>query len=65
MRIICRNNLKAAVVRINTPREVVVAIPTRLPNTTVLELASLVLSDGEYKQLRKAVRTGPNVAQGR
>jgi hypothetical protein len=65
MRIIRRTGLKAAVVRINTPREVVVAIPTTLPRTTVLNLARLVLSGGEYEQLCQAVPAGPHSARGR
>jgi hypothetical protein len=60
MRIIRRAGLKAAVVRINTRREVVVAIPARLPPTAVLDLARLVLSDGEYEQLCTEVRPGPD-----
>jgi hypothetical protein len=65
MRIIRRTGLKAAVVRIKTSREVVVAIPTTLPRTAMLDLARLVLSGGEYEQLCQAVRAGPHTARRR
>ena len=64
MRILRRNGLTAAVVRISTPHEVVVAIPSRLPRAVVLDLARVVLSCDEYEQLSKDVRTGPGSARG-
>jgi hypothetical protein len=65
MRIIRRTGLKAAVVRINTPREVVVAIPATLPQNDLLDLARLVLSDGEYRQLCRTVRASPDPGRRR
>jgi hypothetical protein len=65
MRIIRRTSLNAAVVRISTPREVVVAIPTKLPDTAVLDLARLVLSDGEYEQLCETMRVGSDAGGSR
>lgn len=56
MRIISRTGLTATVARIRTPLEVVVAIPAGLPSSVVLDLARLVLSGGEYEQLRSAMQ---------
>jgi hypothetical protein len=64
VRILRRNGLTAAVVRISTPHEVVVAIPSHLPRAAVLDLARVVLSCDEYEQLSKAVATGPGSARG-
>jgi hypothetical protein len=56
MRIVRRSGLTSAVVRVRTSREVVVAIPAHLPAAKVLALARLVLSRGEYEQLRRALQ---------
>ena len=41
-----------------------VAIPRSLPSHEVLELASLVLSTGEYEELRHAVQPGADQGVG-
>jgi hypothetical protein len=44
-----------AVVRVKTPADVTVAIPSHLARAEVLDLASLVLSHGEYRELCRAI----------
>jgi hypothetical protein len=44
-----------AVVRVKTRTDVTVAIPSHLARAEVLELASLVLSHGEYRELCRAI----------
>jgi len=44
-----------AVVRVKTRTDVTVAIPSQLARAEVLELASLVLSHGEYRELCRAI----------
>ena len=44
-----------AVVRVKTRTDVTVAIPNHLAPAEVLELASLVLSYGEYRELCRAI----------
>jgi len=44
-----------AVVRVKTRTDVTVAIPSHLERAEVLELASLVLSQGEYRELCRAI----------
>lgn len=48
-----------AVVRVKGRGECAVAIPDSLPDSEMLELASLVLSTPEYEELRIAVQVGP------
>ena len=48
-----------AVVRVQTRTDVIVAIPARLPGHHVLDLASLVLTDREYEELRNAIEPTP------
>ena len=50
-----------AVVLVKGPGICAVAIPNNLPSHEVLELASLVLSDSEYEEVRHAVRPAPVV----
>lgn len=64
MRILCRTGLTAAVVRISTEYEVVVAIPSHLSRAAVLDLARVVLSCDEYEQLSRAVVAGHGFARG-
>ena len=45
----------SAVVRVKTRTDVTVAIPSHLARAEVLELASLVLSHGEYGELCRAI----------
>lgn len=47
-----------AVVRVSTPRGVLVAVPECLPDETVLTLARLVLSSTELAQLRDRLQRG-------
>lgn len=49
-----------AVVRVQTRSDVIVAIPDRLPGHHVLDLASLVLTAGEYEELRNAIESAPD-----
>jgi hypothetical protein len=42
-----------AVVRIRTPTDVLVVVPSRLPASTVLALARLVLSSAELARLHR------------
>jgi hypothetical protein len=49
------------VVRIDTPRGVIVAVPGRLDHHKVLDLASLVLSDDEYAGLARELAAVPTV----
>lgn len=58
MRIMCVSALPAVVV-VKGPGVCAVAIPDSLPSDEVLELASLVLSNAEYEEVRDAV-TGEN-----
>jgi hypothetical protein len=44
-----------AVVRVKTPADVTVAIPSDLARAEVLNLASLVLSQSEYRELCRAI----------
>ena len=44
-----------AVVRVKTPADVTVAIPSDLERAEVLNLASLVLSQSEYRELCRAI----------
>jgi hypothetical protein len=44
-----------AVIRVKTPVDVTVAIPNHLAHAEVLNLASLVLSHGEYRELCRAI----------
>lgn len=55
MRIMCVSALPAVVV-VKGPGVCAVAIPDSLPSDEVLELASLVLSNAEYEEVRDAVR---------
>ena len=48
-----------AVVRVKTRTDVIVAIPDRLPGRRVLDLASLVLTDREYEELRSSIEPAP------
>jgi hypothetical protein len=41
---------------------VIVAVPDRLPGHHVLDLASLVLNDREYEELRSAIEPAPATA---
>lgn len=50
--------------RVQTRTDVIVAIPYKLPGRHVLDLASLVLSDTEYEQLRSAIEPAPDTAPG-
>ncbi len=60
MRIVRWSGLPA-VVRVRSRGDVTVAIPSGLAREDVLDLASLVLSSGEYQELRHAIRpTGPH-----
>jgi hypothetical protein len=45
-----------AVVRVQTPADVVVAVPCGLPRRDVLGLARLVLSGREYAELRRKIK---------
>jgi len=45
-----------AVVRVETPVDVIVAVPCELPRHDVLGLARLVLSGREYAELRRKTR---------
>lgn len=54
-----RWNGPPAVVRVKTRTDVIVAVPDRLPGHHVLDLASLVLTDREYQELRSAIEPGP------
>src|SRR5215469_9126401 len=45
-----------AVVRVQTPADVIVAVPSGLPRHDVLGLARLVLSGREYAELRRKIR---------
>lgn len=53
-----------AVVRVQTRTDVIVAVPDSLPGHHVLDLASLVLTDPEYEQLRSAIEPAPDAAPG-
>ncbi len=60
MRIVRWSGLPA-VVRVRRRGDVTVAIPSGLAREDVLDLASLVLSSGEYQELRHAIRpAGPH-----
>jgi hypothetical protein len=50
------------VIRVETPREVVVALPRTGHTKEVLTLASLVLSGAEFDELRENLRQAPNPA---
>ncbi len=45
-----------AVVRVETPADVVLAVPYGLPRHEILGLARLVLSGREYVELRRKIR---------
>jgi hypothetical protein len=45
-----------AVVRVQTPVDVIVAVPCELPRNDILGLARLVLSGREYAELRRKMR---------
>jgi len=64
MRVV-RVNTLPIVIRVQTPREVVVALPRAEPADEVLKLASLVLSGKEFEELRDAFRTGRPIGKGR
>jgi hypothetical protein len=49
-----------AVVRVQTRTDVIVAVPDRLPDHHVLDLASLVLTHREYEELRSAIEPTPD-----
>jgi hypothetical protein len=67
MRIVQWSGL-SAVVKVKTSKDVTVAIPEGLPRNDVLDLASLILSNREYRQLRNAITpaspAGPNADAG-
>lgn len=48
-----------AVVRVKTRTDVIVAVPDKVPGHHVLDLASLVLTDREYQELRSVIESGP------
>lgn len=45
-----------AVVRVQSPADVIVAVPCDIPRQDVLGLARLVLSGREYAELRRRIR---------
>ena len=49
-----------AVVRVQTPSDIIVAVPSRLPRQDVLGLARLVLSGREYAELRRKISPANN-----
>jgi len=51
------------VIRIETPREVVVALPRARPTEDVLTMASLVLSSEEFDELRENLAAFPETAE--
>jgi len=55
----------SAVVRVKTREDVTVAIPSGVPDNDVLDLASLILSNGEYQELRLAIEPASQPGPGR
>lgn len=51
-----------AVVRVQTRTDVIVAVPASLPRHHVLDLASLVLTNQEYEELRGIIQPAPDTA---
>lgn len=49
-----------AVVRVETRTDVIVAVPASLPRHHVLDLASLVLTNHEYEELRSTIQPAPD-----
>jgi hypothetical protein len=54
-----------AVVQVKTRTEVIVAIPTTMPQQEVLDLAGLVLSPGEHLELRRKIAPAPPAGKDR
>ena len=54
MQVVHRSDVPA-VLRVRTPTDVLVVIPSRLPPDTVLALARLVLSSAELTQLHRHI----------
>jgi len=53
-----------AVVRVETPEDVVVAVPCGLPRHDILGLARLVLSGREYTELRRTIGSASSAEAG-
>jgi hypothetical protein len=64
MRVVRMTDLPV-VIRVETPREVVVALPrTEHPHEEVLTLASLVLSSAEFEELQRNLAQSPATRPG-